>query len=774
VAYSVVGKRVPRVDAPGKATGSTKFAADIRLNGMLWGKMVRSPLPHARLLFVDISRAERLPGVRAVVTAADLCDARFGSSLMDWPSLACDKVRFVGDAVAAVAATDEETAAEAAELVRVEYEELPAVLDPEEAMREDTPIIHEDLLSYHASWPAIRHGNVCSETRIRRGDVERAFDEADEVFDDTFHVPVQVHGYIEPHAVVVTVEPPGKVIVWTCTQAPFVVRGVLSEALGLPMNRVRVIATPAGGGFGGKGKALLEPACAALARKAGRPVKMVMTREEEFLASTPRHSTTIHLRTAVTREGSILARQARLVFDTGAYAVDGPYATSSGCVHLAGLYRIPNLSVTGYCVYTNKIPRSSMRGPGAPQAFFAIESQMDIIAERLGVDPLELRLRNAWEDGDVSGTGQKLEGVRLKETLRAAAARANWGSPLPPGRGRGLACGYWQTTTMSSSAQIKINEDGTVILAVGTAEIGSGSLTSLVQIAAEELGVRIEDVTVLNGDTETTPFDALTGGSRITYNMGRAVQRAAQDARHQVFALAADRLNVRSDDLEARDGRVYVRGNPGRGIALAELSRIAHTTGGGPILGRGSYRRDRPPYDANSVEGGFSYSAPGIVFSAHVAEVEVDRETGQVHLCSLVAAQDVGFAINPLAVEGQVEGGAAQGIGQALYEEVLFSAGKPLNPNFTDYRIPTAVDLPRIETVIVESPTDGPYGAKGIAEATNVAAPAAIANAVAKAAGVRLREVPITPERVFAVIWRREQGEGTELAVPGPQMAQTA
>jgi len=653
--------------------------------------------------------------------------------------LARHKVLHRGAVLAAVAAVQPETAEEAARCIRVTYEPLPAVLDVREAIEPDAPILHEHLATYAGVNPAHVHGNICAQSVLAWGDVEVGFRQADHVFEHTFTTSTVHQSYLEPMATVAQYEPGGKLTLWTSTQGTYVVRSRVAALLGIPMHRVRVIVPHVGGGFGGKLQTVLEPYCALLAQRTGRPIKMVMSREEEFFLGKPRSAGVLSVKTGVTRDGLLVARQARMYFDTG-FACH-PRSSEIAPTVVRGPYNIPHVHFEAFSVYTNKMGCGSFRGPGGIQAHFASESQIDIICAELGFDPVEFRRRNCVQAGSTSGAGVRLRHVGMRATLERAADAALWGKPLPsrPGKrvGRGLACGEWRLGGgRGSGAWVKLNEDGTVHLIAGMSEIGSGSNTAMVQIAAEVLGVEADAVALVSGDTETTPFDTLTAASRVTVSVGNAVLRAATDAREQLVQLAADRLEANPVDLTCRDGRIFVQGSPDRGFSLGELVRYAQTRGSGPILGRGSFA-SRVPQSLHT-------------FGTQIVEVEVDEETGEVALTRIIAAHDVGCAINPQNVAGQIQGGVTQAIGHALMEAVQYSpAGDPLTAGFLDYKIPSSLDLPSIEALIVEEPDDeGPFGARGIGEPPILAMAPAIANAIYDAVGVRLTSLPLTAEKI--------------------------
>ena len=742
----VVGQSLTRIDAPGKVTGSAIYAADFALPGMLCGKVFRSAEPHARLVKLDTSKALRIPGVRAVITAADAADVRYGAAVKDEPVFASDIVRYRGQPVAAVAATTLEAAEAALAAIEAVYEPLLPVFDLAAALAPGAPLVHEGWQSYVAVPILQRDGNVCNRARIVVGDVERGWAEADHIFEHRFTTAMVHQGYTEPRAAVASWDSSGQVTVWSNTQLPFDVQSTLAEILAIAPSKIRVIVPGVGGGFGGKLRVGVEHFAALLAKKSGRPVKIMTTGEEELTAAYPRQGTLIELKTGVTRDGRLTARQGRIYFDTGAFAGSGPGVASVATMVLAGPYRTPNLFLEGYAVYTNKTNCGSYRAPSGPQANFAVESQMDIIADALGIDPLELRLRNIVREGDEGPTGQVLTAVGLEECLLRAADAIGWKDRRPaPGRGKGIACGWWTTTGGSSGVYVKINPDGTVALNTGAVEIGTGALTGAAQVLAEELGVDLTDINVVSADTFSTPFDFGAQGSRTAFAVGNACRAAAADLRRKLFVQAALLLRVPEDALALRDKHVV--GPEGR-VSLADLARQSQMAGGG-MIAHGTFIAPGTAYDTKRVEGHAYPAFHSPSFHAHAVDLSVDEETGEVTIHKYVVAQDVGFALNPTYIEGQIEGGVAQGLGQTLSEEIVYREGRVLNANLTDYKMPTALDVPRIQSIIVEHPgLIGPYGAKGVGEPPNVEPPATVANAIAAAIGVRITSLPITAEKI--------------------------
>ncbi len=730
-----VGKSLPRVDALEKITGKATYASDVYLPGMLMCKLLTSTESHARIVKLDVSRAEALPGVRAIITGKDYPDVRFGSgALKDRRIMATDEVFYIGEPVAAVAADDEITAREAVELIEVEYQALPVVIDPMQAIRDDAAPVHEDLESFEG-YGFAGGGNNCTLLDADRGDVVQAFQDADHTFEETYQSQPINQGFLEPMACVANVEPNGRLTVWASTQGPYQVRAQLALVLDIPVSRIKVIAMELGGGFGAKLRLALEAFPVMLAMKTGRPVKLINTREEAFTLNGPRLETNIRLKTGVMNDGRIVAREAYSIFDVGAYLGAGPNA---GVGHALGPYKIPNFKLRSYGVYTNKIYVGSYRASGVADMTFAVESHMDSMAHQLSIDPFDFRVMNAVEEGDISVSGAKLPRNGLRETLQAVKDRMGLPKKLGDNRGVGIALGEWRSGSGPSTASISVNEDGTISMLTGSVDI-SGSDTSMAQIAAETLGVTLDQVVVPKRDTDMAPFTGPSGGSRIVYSQGKAVQLAAEDARDKLMALASDRLGVPSDALVCEEGKVYVQDNTPQQVTLAQLARMSLTSPQGPIVGTASL--SSMPY------------AP--VFNTQGAEVLVDRETGRVTLTRFVQAQDVGVAINPMSVIGQLEGGAVQGIGRALSEELKIDpeTGRVLNPSLATYLMPLAVDMPEIETILIEVPTDdGPFGARAVAEPPGFGPPAAIANAIYDAIGVRIKELPFTAERVLAAI----------------------
>jgi CO/xanthine dehydrogenase Mo-binding subunit len=746
--FAVAGRPLPRLDAPAKVTGSQVYGADVVLPGLLWGKLYRSPLPAASIRRIDPRRALAMNGVRAAITAEDIPPVRYGPAVKDMPALALGRVRYIGEPIAAVAATTSEIAVAAAAAVEVEFDPLPAVFDPEQALLPATPLVHPDWADYAALSILARAGNIASRSRIRHGDVEAAFAQCFRVYKHRFTTPVVHAGYTEPRAATARWEGDGSLTVWTNAQLPYEVQATLAEILQVPVSRIRVIVPGIGGGFGGKLRIALEHHAALLARAAGRPVKMISTCEEELTAAHPRQASICELRTGVSREGLLLAKQARVVMDCGAYAGSGPGTAAVALQIVAGPYRTPNLSLEGLAVYTNKVPTGSFRATAGPMGNFAVESQMDVIADDLGLDPLEFRLRNAVRAGDLGPAGEPLSAVSVVECLQKAAEAIGWRDRRPArGRGKGIACGWWMTTGGSSAVYVKLNADGTATLASGAVELGTGALTGASQVLAEELGLPLAAIRIAAVDTDAVPYDWGAQGSRTAFSVGNAARGAAAELRRRIAAFAAERFGISPERVTLEDGSAVAGSER---LPLAEVARLLQASGGG-LAAHGSFICPPPSHDPARVENHPlpAWNSPS--FHAHAGEVAVDPETGEITVLRYVVAQDVGFAINPAGIEGQIEGGVAQGLGQALSEEIVFDEGRVVNPTLTDYKMPTAMDVPPIQSILIEEPSQaGPFGAKGVGEPPCIEPLATMANAIAAAIGVRVTDAPVTAEKILA------------------------
>jgi putative selenate reductase molybdopterin-binding subunit len=724
--HRIVGQPIGRVDGADKVSGAACYSADVTLPGLIWGKALRSPLPHARILRIDTSRARALPGVLAVLTAADVPDVLVGRRMFDMPLLARDRARFIGEKVAVVAAADPDVAEEALALIDVEYEDLPAVIDLAGALESGAPVVHENAGAYQGAPVERPHPNVQSVLRFKLGDVEAGFREADRIFEHTFRTQLAHQGYLEPHAGVVAIDEDGRVQVWASNKMPYRLKELMSHALRLPQEQIRVNLTPIGGDFGGKGSLMDLPLAYHLARVTGRPVKMVMRYAEELMAGNPRHPSLITLRTGVTREGRIVARQAKALFNSGAYAAFKPAPT----VHLggasmgAGVYRIPNLLIESYCVYTHNIPCGHARSPGEPQMVFAGESHMDMIASELRLDSGEFRRRNLLRDGDHLANGHHLEHVRARETLEAALEASDWSAPKPgPWIGRGVAMTHRHIGVGFTNARVRLEKTGKVTLLIGLPDTGTGAHLVLRQIVAEVLGLAIDEVQVELATTDVFETDSGVGGSRVTHTGGRAAYHAAEKLK-QMIAQEAAQLAV-------------------PGASLATIAQAAAREG-------------------RTLEASYFYDAKSHAavtsFTAQVAEVAVDPATGQVTVRHFTTAHDVGTVINPIGHQGQIEGGLIQGLGYALMEELPTEDGRISTLNLGDCKLPTIADIPPLKTVLLEDAVGpGPFRAKAIGEGSISAVAPAIANAVADACGVRIMNLPITAEKVYFALKAKEQ-----------------
>jgi CO/xanthine dehydrogenase Mo-binding subunit len=736
--YALLGKRLPKPDAINRVTGRMIYADDTQLPGALAGKILGSPVGHGRIRRLDTSKAERLPGVHAVVTAKDAPQNRYGGIVRDKLIFTPDVVRYHGDPIAAVAADNVHIAEEALHLIEVEIEALPVLIDPKEAA-ESSVLIHEHWENYTAIPNLGRHGNVSSSGRVQWGDVAQGLAQADYVYEDRFDISMAHQVYIEPRASAAKVEPDGRILVWTTIQGTFPLRDNLALIFGVPQHKVRVIPTEIGGGFGGKIAPVTEPAAVLLAQKSGRPVRLTYKRDEDFLSSTPRRPAVIEMKTGVMRDGTLVARQARAYFGNGAYHIATGYNFGEGTAgRLTGPYNIPHVDLYACTVLTNQPPCGAYRAPGSPQIIFAVESQMDMIASRLGLDPMDIRKKNALKVGDRTSIGALDDAADLRQVLEQLEHDSGWRKPKGKNRGRGVAVGFWSSRGMPGGNTLKMNPDGTIAITTGSVDL-SGTHSTLQQIAAEELGIGMDQVGILTGDTDTAPVAPLSAGSNITRSMGTTVKMAAEKLRQQILEVTAGQLEANIDDLEIRYGRVQVKGSPDRGMAFRDVYRVASMSAGGPLIASASV-----PMQGTTLQ-----------YAPQVVEVEVDPETGEIKVVDVTLMQDVGFAINPMAVEGQMEGGATQALGYGMAEQMLFDAktGRNINPGFLDYKIPSAADVPNIKSILVEVPAkDTLYGARGVGEPPIVATATAVANAVADAVGARVTALPLTPERVLLAL----------------------
>jgi len=748
---AVVGSRLVRQDALEKATGAARYLADLAVPGLAHAKLLTAGVAHARMVRLDVSAARALPGVLAVLTAADVPDVRYGPFVRDRTLFAGEVVRFEGEVVAAVAALTPELAAEACRLVRVEYEPLDPVLDTEAALLEGAALVHPGWEDYETEPWIVRRGNDLGFMTQARGDLARGLAEADVVVEERYVADMTHAVPIEPHAALA--EWRGRrVTIWSSTQAPFPARSGVARTLGLPEADVRVVVPTLGGGFGGKCDFHFEAHVAALARAAGRPVRLVLSRREEFTTiDKTRHPLAIEIETGARQDGTFTARRVRIVLDAGAYASDSLYATELALMLSIGPYRIPNVAAEAHTVYTNRTPAGSVRAPGGPQTCWAVEQHTDVVAERLGLDPVELRRRNLVRPGDTGPTGQVFTRPAALECLERAVELADWGHEPPEGEAKGVACSWWFSLPAPSGAYVKLNADGSGTIVTGAQENGSGAVMGLTLLAADVLGLRPDDFTVLHQDTDAGAFDIGSQGSQTTINNGRAVAAAAGEVRDQLLALASAELEIAAEDLELADGLVRAKDLPTRSVAISRLAAKAHD--GELLLGRGSGPPPPlPEHDASGCAGRGAFSAfASPSFMCHVSHVAVDRETGVTNVIDHVAVHDFGRVINPLGAEGQVEGGVAHGIGIALSEGTVHADGTQANPHLLDYKLRTAADVPSVRVAFVESdPSESTaFGAKGVGEPPVIPPAGAVGNAIARAAGVRVRTLPMTPERVW-------------------------
>jgi len=742
----VVGTRPIRPDGIDKVTGKAVFAADTRSAGMMWGKILRSPHAHARIVKIDTSKAEALAGVKAVVTAADLPEipseeAFVGEGPMNFRDLsqnimARGKALYEGHAVAAVAATTPAIADQALALIDVTYEVLPHVIDVEAAMSETAPVLHDGLLTAGIEPKPTKASNVAKVVTFKKGDAAAGFAEADVVFEGRYTTEPVHQAYIEPHACLANYNADGQVTIHSSSQGHFMVRAYTAKLLGIDMANIRCTPAEIGGGFGGKTLIYLEPVAVALSRKAGRPVKMQMTREDVFRASGPTSGAVVEVKLGAKKDGTIVAASQVLKFQAGAFPGSpiGP-----GCMCGFALYDVPNVEVVGYDVVSNRPKVAAYRAPGAPITSFGVESALDDLAAKLGIDPLTLREKNAVSNGSKTHYGVTHQNIGFTAVLEAAKSHPHWKAPLPEGHGRGIACGFWFNIGGESSASVHVNEDGSVTAATGSPDVG-GSRASMGMMVAEVLGIPVQRVRTVVADTASIGFTFLTGGSRVTFATGMAVTQATEKVVEDLKKRAAQIWDIPADAVEWKDGKAYPAGSNAGAFEPLDLAALALKAGrtGGPIQS----------------EVSLNAQGAGAGFGAHICDVSVDKETGHVKIERYTAIQDVGKAIHPAYVEGQIQGGAAQGIGWALNEEYIYNAkGQLENPGFLDYRVPVASDVPMIEAVLVEVPNPRhPFGARGVGEVPIVPPMAAIANAIKSATGLRMPSLPMSPPKVRAAL----------------------
>jgi CO/xanthine dehydrogenase Mo-binding subunit len=749
--YLAVGKPSSRIDGAEKVSAKAVYTADRVIPRMIWGKVLRSPLPHAQIIRIDVSCAKKVPGVLAILTADEVSSGLFGRQLRDMPILAKDRVRFIGEKVVAIAAESPEIAEEAAGLVDVKYEELPAVFDAEEAMQEGAPILHENLANYaNAPRPAPAFPNVHSHVHWQIGNCERGFAESDFVFEQTFTTQRSHQGYLEPHACVVAPGPEQRISIWSSNKVPFQSKQSLVEVLGIEPSQILFQLSPVGGDFGGKGSLMDLPVAYHLAKATGRPVKMVMTYSEELTAGNPRHPSLIKIKTGVKKNGKLWARKVRILFDSGAYAAFKPNATINlpGARHAAGAYAIPNVFVEALSIYTNFVPSGHMRGPGDPQVYFAVESHTDYVARELKMDPLEFRRINVLGRGTILPSGHEVDtncGKKLLETIRQKTGRPI----VKSGRhrfGKGLGLALRDIGPGEANIEVGLNCDGRAYLLTTVTDTGTGAHTTLRQIVAETLGTPNRNVDVIVGNTDSFSTDIALGGSRVNYMAGRAAALAAFNLQYGMKKIMAQRWQC---DLESI--------TTSKGILLGpQKSRISFSDLATDVAKNGQALREIGHFVAKDRVGTLS-------FFAQLAEVEVDTETGRLTILKMTSVNDVGTIINPLVHQAQIEGGLIQGLGYAVMEHLQNQDGKIVTSNLGDYKIPAMSDIPRLETVnVYDFAGPGPFQSKPIGENTSTPTAAAIANAVYDATGIQIRDLPITSEKIFFALKNGGQSYGCD------------
>jgi carbon-monoxide dehydrogenase large subunit len=734
----VIGRSIPRVGSIEKVTGRAIYAVDVSLPGMLWGKVLRSPIAYGRIKQIDVGKAAAIPGVKAVVTGQDVTGIRIGRRIYDMPVLADGIARFVGEKVAAVAADTEEIAEQALEFIEVEYEEMEPLLDPPEALAPSAPLLHPEVAGYRGLPGKLETPtNAFVQLSWRKGDIEVGFRHSDLVLENTFHTQVAHQAYIEPHSCVVKAKESGGAQIWACSKVPFALREQMATAFGLEAEKFLVHPCYIGGDFGGKGDFMDVPVAYVLSRKSGRPVKMIMEYGEEFLAANPRHASVVKVKSGVSKEGRILAHQMEFIFDSGAYGAFKPIGYLFGAHEAAGPYRMENVLIEEKIVYTNKVPCGHMRAPGDPQGVFANESQMDLLARELGMDPVRFRRMNLMRDGDDSPVGRKIPYIKAKETLERLIQESKFYSPKKPNVGRGVAIIQWLPLGGGCSVLIKIDDRGKITLSTAMLDQGAGAGTVLQQIVADELQVPWRTISLETLDTAKVPPDSGVGASRSTRTYGNACYEAAVKAKEEILNLAAACFGDKREELVLFKGGVLTKKE--RKIPYSQVVKAK----GSPIIVQGHYKNDE--------------IGPQASICAQMAEVEVDPETGQINLNRFLSAHNTGKVLNPLMHDGQIEGGIVMGLGYALMEEVFFADGRVASGNFGDYKIPTIRDIPKLRKIVSETPVGrGPYGSMSIGETAIITVAPSIANAIHDAVGVRIKALPLTAEKVLAGLNERK------------------
>lgn len=753
--FDVVGKSVPQLAAREKATGDTRFATDLVLPRMLHGRVLRSPHAHARIISIDTRKAAALPGVRAVVTHADTPKIKFGPRSDDWTIFAGDKARFHGDEIAAVAAVDPDTAEQALDLIQVEYEELDHVVSPLEALEPGAPLVHEESPD-----------NIAAEFNIEAGDIRKGFDRSHVIYADRFYTNQVYQAYMEPMSVLAETDLSGRVTLHTGTQIPNMMRMTYAKALGMAPENLRIVVPEYGGAFGGKMENNIHLVAAVLSQKAGLPVRLVNTRQEDFLAGNPRVPMYFDIKLGATKEGILTAKDVRVVGGAGARLVYSQVIVSTACYRVDSLYRFKNVRARGITAYTHTVPTACYRGFGNSQSTFVLESAMDELAAALHMDPAELRMKNGVGPGETSVHGWKIGSSGLRECVEKATRAADWArkrAEKKPFRGIGLACCNHVSGNRpfarefdGGSAMVRVGRDGRVMVFHGESDMGQGQNTTYAQIAAETLGVPLDRIHVAQVDTDISPFGLGSFATRGTLMGGNGVMAAAKNALEQLKEIAGAHLGMDPEQIVCKKGEFYDPDNPAQRMAFKEIASLATISRhGAPVVGTGFYKPPTQLPDPDTKKGNIS---PAYPFGCQIAEVEVDPDTGQVTVTRMAAAHDVGRAINPMATEGQIQGGIAQGLGWTLMEDMAYENGRLVNADFVDYIVPSAFDMPGVESILVEPvEPNGPYGAKGIGEPALNPTMAAITNAIYDATGVRITSLPVNPEQLLAGI-RENQG----------------
>lgn len=766
-----VGQDLPRLEAREKVTGRAEYSDDLSLPGMLHAAVQQSPYAHARIVSYDLSAALELPGVVATFTGDDIGFHYIGPFVQDETAIAKGKVRYIGEPVAAVAAVDQETARRAVALIDIEYEELPAVLSIDEAMADGAPLVQENFDDLVRTYESESEPNVMSLMQVEEGDVEAAWADCDVVVEGEYETQAQCHTYMEPCSALADIDANGKFTVWSGNQSVFHLQANIAQSLDLPMSKVRCVTPRVGGAFGGKMEQTIQPIVVGLSRKANRPVKLTLSREQDFEMIRSRHPSRVWMKTGAMKDGTIVARKVDIRLDAGAYGDDSPGVAGIAALFCRGPYHIENVSVESRAVYTNKLRAGAFRGFGGPQVAIAGETQIDEIAEKIGMDPIDLRLKNAARPDEEWLAGMVLSKSAMRECLTQVRDASDWAQrraaaaqPATNGKRRsiGIACLPHISGILTSGAIIRILEDGTAVLNTGAVDNGQGSDTVLVQMCAGALGIDVDQISLATPDTDSSPYNWGTTASRVTYMTGRAVVGAANSVIEQLKQRAASMMECAPEDLEMRPGGfIGIKGVPDAQVTYRDISGFSHWVEGGPVIGTDSLAFDGEDFDPKrGFIKGFPFGKVGAwIFAAQAVEIEIDEATGTITPLEVWSAHDIGKAINPASVAGQVEGGVVQGIGYALYEEMVWDTGRLANPSLMDYKIAGTKDAPpRINTILIEEPDEvGPFGAKGIGEPPIVGIAPAIANALTHATGIRLKKLPMTPERVLNALEDKNQ-----------------